>query len=98
MTEKSKFMRAINWILNILIVIFLIIVIYMIFARVFGSSPTDFQVISSVLGLYGMAILKLFTLVYSINREIGELKIGVRESFGKIKEDVEDIKENLKIK
>ena len=69
----------------------------MIFARVFGSSPTDFQVVSSILGLYGMAVLKLFTLIYGLNREVGELKIGIKTSFEKIKTDTNNIKQNINI-
>lgn len=95
MMAKSKFMRAVNWILNILIVIFLIIVIYMFLARIFGSSPTDLELISAIFGLFGTAVLKLFNLDYALNREVGELKIGVKSGFKRTKEDIGSINDRL---
>lgn len=99
MTEL-KLMKIWNWILNILIVVFLIIVIYMFLARIFGNSPTDFQLISGSFGLVGMIVVKLFTLIYGINREVGEIKtelrVGVRSGFKKIKNDIQEIKELVK--
>ena len=92
MGKKSKFMKVINLVLNILLVIFFIGTVYMILWRIFGDSPTDFQVISWVVGLFSIAVFKLFTLSYNMNREVGEIKIGVRSGFRRIKEDMQEIK------
>ncbi len=92
---KKKLMKIINWILNILIIIFAIIVVYVLIDRIFGNSPTDFELMTYILGLYGMTILKLFTLIYGVNREIGELKINVRNGFNKIKEDMKRIENKI---
>ena len=92
MGKKSKFMKVINLVLNILLVVFFIGTVYMILWRIFGDSPTDFQIISWVVGLFSVAVFKLFTLSYNMNREVGEIKIGVRSGFRRIKEDMQEIK------
>ena len=91
-------MKVINWVLNILLVVFFIGTIYVILWKIFGDSPTDFQVISWVVGLFGVAVFKLFSLIYSMNREVGEIKIGVRNGFKRIKEDMQEIKILIKKK
>jgi len=94
--EKTKFMKTISLILNILIIIFLIGTIYVFLWRIFGNSPTDFQVISWVVGLFSVVIFKLFTFTYNMNREISELKTGVKNGFKRIKEDIQEIKTLIK--
>jgi len=79
--------KIINWILNILLIVFLITGIYLFITRIFGHSPTDFQLILWLLGFFSTTILKIFTLIYNLNREIGEIKIQIKEGFKKIKED-----------
>ena len=95
MAKKSKLMKVIDLALNILIVIFLIGTIYMILWRILGDSPTDFQIISWAVGLFGAAVFKLFTFTYNMNREVGELKIGVKSGFRRIKEDIGRIDDRL---
>lgn len=95
MVKKSKLMKIIDWVLNILIVVFLIGTVYMILWRIFGNSPTDFQVISWTVGLFSVAVFKLFTFTYNMNREVGELKIGVRSGFGSVREGFKRIKEDI---
>ncbi len=98
MVKKSKLMKVIDWILNILIVVFFIGTVYMILWRVFGDSPTEFQVVSWIIGLLSMAVFRLFTLIYGVNREVGEIKVGVKSGFRKIKDDMGLIKNKLEIK
>lgn len=95
MAKKSKLMKVIDWALNILIVVFLIGTIYMILWRILGDSPTDFQVISWAVGLFGAAVFKLFSFTYNMNREVGELKTGVRNGFGSVKEGFRRVKEDI---
>lgn len=95
MVKKSKLIKVIDWILNILLIIFLIGSISMILWKIFGNSPTDFQVISWVVGLFSMVIFKLFIFTYNMNREVGELKTGVRSGFGSVREDFRRVKEDI---
>lgn len=88
-------MKVIDWVLNILILVFLIGTIYMILWKILGDSPTDFQVISWAVGLFGAAVFKLFSFTYNMNREVGELKIGVRSGFGSVREDFRRVKEDI---
>ncbi|MBS3080956.1 hypothetical protein J4221_05770 [Candidatus Pacearchaeota archaeon] len=94
--DKNKLRKIINWILNILIIIFGIGAVYMIIDRIFGNSPTDFQIILWISGFLGSSIIKLFNVVYMINREIGEvkteLKFGVRNGFKGVKKDINEVK------
>lgn len=91
----SKFKKIFNWVLNILIIILLIVVIYMFIDRIFGNSPTDFQIISGTFSLLGVFIIKLFTLIYSINREIGEVERDMKHSFFRVKEDTKRIENKI---
>jgi len=88
-------MKVINWVLNILLVVFLAGTVYVFLLRIFGNSPTDFEVISWVVGLFSIAVFKLFTFTYKLNREVGEIKVGVRNGFGRIKEDVGEIRRDI---
>lgn len=89
MVKQKNFRKLINWILNIIIVIFLILVVYMFLARIFGNSPTDFQIISGVVGLFGAFIIKLFSNFGNLNREVGEMKVGMKNSFEKVRGDIQ---------
>lgn len=93
-TQENK-RKILNWILNILLIVLLIIGIYLFFTKIFGSSPTDFQLILWLFGFFGTAMLKVFNMIYGLNRETGELKISVREGFQKIKKDIYNIQQNL---
>jgi O-antigen/teichoic acid export membrane protein len=90
--KKDKKRRIINWTLNILLVILLIVGIYLLATRILGHSPTDFQLILWMVGFFGTAMLKIFSLIYSINRAMGEFKINIKNSCEKIKKDIKDIK------
>ena len=90
--SKDRKRKIINWILNILLIILLIIGAYMLLTRVLGRSPTDFQLILWIVGFFGTAMLKVFSLIYALNREVGEIKTNIKNSFDKIKVDVKDIK------
>ena len=89
---KEKKRKIINWILNLLLIILLIIGAYLLITRILGHSPTDFQIILWMVGFFGTAILKTFSLIYGLNREIGELKTNIKNSFDKIRVDIKDIK------
>lgn len=95
MMPKNKKLKIINWILNILIIIFIIVGVYLFLARILGSSPTDFHFILWIVGLFVSVILKLFNLTYTLNREVGELNVGVKNGFKNVKTDIIDVKENL---
>lgn len=95
MPNQNKLRKIFDWILNIILIILLIIGIYMFYQRFFGGSPTDLHFILWIAGFFSVAILKLFNLVYGINREIGEIKVGVRSGFEKIKIDIHGIKINM---
>ena len=93
MEQKRKIF---NWILNLALIILLAIGLYLFLTRIFGHSPTDFQLIIWIAGFFGTALLKIFSIVYGINREIGELKIRIQEGFIKIKNDIGGIKRGNK--
>ncbi len=89
-TDEKR--TLLNWILNVLLILLLIIGAYLLIARILGHSPTDFQLILWVVGFFGTAMLKIFSLIYNLNREMGEIKMNIKNSFNKIKTDVKDIK------
>ena len=91
--EQEKKRKIINWILNILLIILLVVGVYLFATRILGHSPTDFQLILWISGFFGTGLLKIFSLIYGLNREFGELKSDVRSSFRKIKIDINRIKD-----
>lgn len=84
--------KVINWILNILIIILIIVGIYLFVTRILGHSPTDFQLILWLFGFLVAVILKISALIYGLNREIGEIKANIKSSFNKIRIDLKEIK------
>jgi len=94
MTNKQK-SKIWNWILNTILVLLLILGIYLFLDRIFGNSPTDFQLILWLSGFFIMALVKGASLIYNFNRELGEFKIKSFHSFDKIKTDVTEIKNDI---
>ena len=92
-----KLRRFVNWLLNLLLIIFVVIGVYLFYDKFFVGSPTDFQFILWLLGISSTSIIKLFTLLYGLNREVGELKIGVRSGFGGIKKDIGNLNQKLEV-
>ncbi len=81
-------MVKIGW-LEVLIMVMFVIVVYMILTRLFGHSATDLAI---TVGLFTL----LFANQYKINRELGEIKISITQSFERVKEDMHQIKSRLK--
>ena len=92
MTAKQKKRRILNWILNILLIILLVVGVYLFLDKIFGSSPTDFHLILWLFGFFGTMVLKIFSMIYGLNKEIGEIKIQMINSFKKVREDINKLK------
>ncbi len=96
-----KILDVIDITARIILVITAIAVAYLSLRFVFGNSP-DLSQINSM--FITMIITALFTLTITfmktfshINREIGEIKIDMKHSFDRVREDMELIKKRLKI-
>ena len=63
----------------------------MILTRIFGSSATDVQI---YLGFVS-GILIVMSFIARLNRETGEMKIQMKNSFDKVKDDIANIKKNI---
>ncbi len=74
--------------IDILIIILFILTIYFILTRIFGHSASDLTISISLFTLLG-------SLLYKINREIGELKIKTINSFERLREDLNEIKKKI---
>ncbi|MBU0460380.1 MAG: hypothetical protein KKH52_03690 [Nanoarchaeota archaeon] len=86
-------MVKIIW-LDVLGIVFLIFAVYLILTTIFGNSATPIEV---TLMLF-LGIGSLFgSQIYKLNREVGEIKINMKYSFNKIKEDMDAIKKKLKV-
>lgn len=72
-----------------LLIILFIAVLYLILTRIFGHSASD---LSILIGLFTL----LFTNQYRLNREIGEVKMTMKHSFEKVKEDITAIRVKVK--
>jgi len=77
-------MAKISWI-DILIIILFIATLYFVLTRIFGHSASDLTISISLFILLG-------SLIYKINREIGEFKVKTINSFRNLREDLNDLK------
>ncbi len=92
----------INWIESILILI-LIILFVMILTRIFGNTATDIQVyLAFFSGLTAVAMYAInihrdvSNYLIKLNREVGEIKAEMINSFKKVRNDINEIKEKIK--
>ena len=80
--------QKINWI-DLLIVGLFLLTVYFILTRIFGHSASDLTISVSLFTFLG-------SLLYKLNREVGELKINTVNAFGRLKEDISFIKKKVK--
>lgn len=84
--------KKINW-LEVLLWIIMAVLFIMILSRMFGKSSTDIQIYLAFFS--GLIIIMGY--IGKLNREVGEIKIQMINSFKKVKEDTSLIKKKLKI-
>ena len=91
MIKKVDWKDIILWILFIIIVIF-------VFWYIFGDSPTFEQtILVFMIGVIFTITIKITQFTSSLNREVGEIKIGMKHSFNNVKNDINLIKKDLKL-
>lgn len=90
--KKFKF----SWI-DILIIILFLLSLYLILTRIFGHSASDLTIIISLSTFLGSIIFKVSYIIFNLNRETGEIKIQMKNSFQKVREDIDLIKKKLKV-
>ncbi len=95
MAQKKK--NIFNIIINTIIILLAILVIYWFIELIFGGSPglSEFNF---------AAIILMASFFFKVYREIGETKIemkhvsiGVKDGFGKIKEDMSSLKNDMSL-
>ncbi len=76
--------------LNIILILLSALIFYWFMQLLFGGSPglSEFNFALLILGI---------GFVFRMHREIGEIKVTMKYSFGKIKEDMELVKKKLGI-
>ena len=80
--------------LDVLGIVFLLFAVYLILTIIFGNSSTPIEVtLMLFLGLGSLFGSQL----YRLNREVGEIKVGIIHSFDKIKGDMNLIKKKLDV-
>lgn len=89
MPKKKK--NIFDIILDIIIILLAILVIYWLIELILGGSPEIGEINFALIMVIGGFLFKIY-------REVGEIKIGMRYSFIKIKEDMSLIKKKLKVK
>lgn len=80
--------NIIDIIVNVIIIVAFVIAVYWFFQLLFGGSP-DLSEFNSLL------ILMLAGILFNLYREIGEIKVGVKYSFEKIRGDISLIKSDM---
>mgnify|MGYP001591405006 CR=1 FL=1 len=87
MPERRTFF---NILLNIILILLTILIIFWLIELIIGGSPTLDEFNFALIILIAGFIIKMY-------RELGEIKIGVRYSFNKTKEDINNINKNIEI-
>lgn len=77
--KKNK----INW-FEIVFWIVIIILFIMILTRIFGKSATDIQIYLAIV----MVMITIMGHIVKMNREIGEMRVHMIESFKRVREDI----------
>jgi len=90
----SVAMKKFNWIDAIIVLSFLLLV-YLILVRIFGNSSSDLQIMIGLLTFLGSLTIKSIMLSFNLNREFGETRVNIMNSFNNIKDDMTSIKENI---
>lgn len=78
--------------LDVLGIVFLLFAIYLILTTIFGNSATPIEVtLMLFLGLGSLFGSQL----YKLNRELGEIKVSMKQSFERVKGDIKEIKGDI---
>ena len=76
---------------EILFWIVILILILMILTRIFGHSATDIQIYLTIV----IIMITIMGYITKINREVGEIKTHMMNSFNKIKCDIDELKSKI---
>ncbi len=92
-----KALDVIDIIVKIIFFISVIVIIVWSIQLLLGGSPTVTQFNSMFIVLIVTLLFGLMKFMFSLNREIGEIKVGMKHSFNKVKNDMDLIKEDLNL-
>ncbi|MBS3080730.1 hypothetical protein J4221_04625 [Candidatus Pacearchaeota archaeon] len=91
-----KFSDIINILMKIVFIILVIFIIYGLIKLLFGGSPTLSQINAAFIAALMTIMFSLIKSYSDLNREVGEIKIGMKNGFNKVKEDFEKLTEYIK--
>jgi len=96
-----KVLDILDIIAKIIIVIGTVVVAYLSLQFIFGNSPDLSQINSMLIGIV-VTVLFSITITFmktfsNLNREIGEIKIGMKHSFIKVKDDMNILKNDMSL-
>lgn len=85
-----KKLNILDIVVNIIIILAFILAVYWFIQLMLGSSP-ELSEFNSVLTVMVIGML------FHLYREIGEVKVGIKHSFNKIKDDIDLLKEDMNL-
>ena len=74
--------------IDIAIIALFFLAVYFVLTRIFGHSATDLSITITLFTLLG-------SMLYKLNREVGEFKIKTISSFDKLRLDINGVKEAI---
>jgi len=69
----------IHW-AEIVALIFFLLAVYFILTTIFGNSATPIEVTAVLFGSVGALFVKVYSSLYQLNREVGEIKVGIKRA------------------
>jgi len=76
--------------MNTILLILFGLITFWFFELLFGGSPT-------LIEFGAVIIVATFGYILKINREVGEIKVDMKHNFGRMKDDIDLIKNNLNL-
>lgn len=84
--------------IDAMIIILFLLAVYFILTRIFGHSATELTISVTLFGILAGLIYKNMDKTSNLNREVGEIKIHMVNSFKKVREDIGEIRNIIKKK
>lgn len=90
---NKKISEAIRIISSLVAIVLILITVWMILLKIFGHSPSDANVIFSVIGILVVLQIMVINVLFNIKGDVGGLKEFRKHTISKINEISRDVKE-----
>jgi len=80
---------------EILIIVFFLLAVYFILTRIFGHSADNLTITATLFMILANLSLFFVSSLYKLNREVGEMRLNMVNSFKKVADDMIELKRDI---